>query len=235
MNGMPKPFTAVPFSARDSQADLLATRMDPNVTRLSSLGEDVTRTLPTAEPEPEPSELQPSLVPLSSSNPRHMTALPHVDSAGTAIQLKPRAELRYHHVRKLGAGAMGEVNLAKDNDIGRTVAVKHLVAGRQNPLNIARFIEEIRTIGQFEHPNIVPIHDAGVDDKGQIFFVMKHVDGETLEEIINKLDAGDPAYVARYTMDYRLEIFLGLLRALQCAHAKGVIHRDVKPANVTPV
>jgi serine/threonine-protein kinase len=127
---------------------------------------------------------------------------------------------------------MGEVSLAQDNDIGRAVAVKQLVASTQNPTGVARFIDEIRTIGQLEHPNIVPIHDVGVDPQGQIFLVMKYVDGETLESIIKKLQAGDPAYLARYSMDYRMEIFLGVLHALQCAHEKGVIHRDIKPANV---
>ena len=61
---------------------------------------------------------------------------------------------------------------------------------------------------------------------------MKHIDGETLESIIAKLAAGDPEYCARYTIDARVEIFLGLLHALQCAHNKDIVHRDIKPANV---
>ena len=166
------------------------------------------------------------------SGSRHTTVLPHVESAGAAIEVKPRNETRYQALRRLGSGAMGEVNLVLDNDIGRTVAVKKLVGDTQDAAGLARFIAEIRTIGRLEHPNIVPIHDVGVDEQGQIFFVMKHIDGETLEKIIEKLDAGDPEYLARYTVDYRIEIFLGLLRALQFAHAQGVVHRDIKPANV---
>ena len=128
-----------------------------------------------------------------AANLRNTTVLPEVKGAGEGVQLKPRSETRYQHIKPLGSGAMGDVNLMRDNDIGRNVAVKQLARATQNPTGIARFIEEIRTVGQLEHPNIVPIHDVGVDDKGQVFFVMKHIDGETLESIIQKLSAGDPA------------------------------------------
>ena len=162
--------------------------------------------------------------------------LPRVESAvgaaGVALRLRPRLETRYQRLRSLGEGGMGEVSLALDNDIGRTVAVKRLIAKTQNPAGVARFIDEIHTVGRLEHPNIVPIHDVGVDEQGQPFFVMKHIDGETLESVLAKLEAGDPEYLLRYSIDRRIEIFLGVLRALQCAHEKGVIHRDIKPANV---
>ncbi|HEX7603190.1 MAG TPA: serine/threonine-protein kinase [Polyangiaceae bacterium] len=138
---------------------------------------------------------------------------------------------RYAIKRVLGAGGMGEVALAEDQDIGRSVAVKYLHAPTDGAL-VARFVEEIHTVGSLEHPNIVPIHDVGVDEQGRYFFVMKHVEGETIENVIEKLAAGDPAYHARYTFTARVELFMGLLRALQFAHARGFVHRDIKPANV---
>ena len=197
----------------------------------------------TQRQEPPASLLSASAAPGSSlpllpesreaANLRNITVLPVVSGAeGGNVELKPRNEQRYQHVRRLGAGAMGEVDLVIDNDIGRTVAKKQLIDGQQSPLAVAHFIEEIRTIGKLEHPNIVPIHDVGIDGSGQPFFVMKHIDGETLESIIAKLAAGDPEYCARYTIDARVEIFLGLLHALQCAHNKDIVHRDIKPANV---
>jgi eukaryotic-like serine/threonine-protein kinase len=135
--------------------------------------------------------------------------------------------LRFEPLRSLGRGGMGEVGLARDNDIGRMVAIKHLLNAR----GIERFAEEIRTIGQLEHPNIPPVHDVGIDERGY-HFVMKYVDGETLATVIAKLAAGDPEYRERYSFERRVEIFLGVLHALEFAHSHGVLHRDLKPANI---
>lgn len=97
---------------------------------------------------------------------------------------------------------------------------------------MARFVEEIRTVGSLEHPNIVPIHDVGQDPDGAYYFIMKYVEGETLESIIERLAAGDAEAHARYPFDVRARIFLEILRAVQFAHARGFVHRDLKPANV---
>jgi len=113
------------------------------------------------------------------------------------------------------------------------VAIKRLRPEmRASNANILRFAEEVRTVGRLEHPNIVPIHDVGIHDSGELFFVMKYVEGETLESIIEKLASGDRAYHARYPFERRAEIFKGILEAIAYAHAKGIIHRDIKPANV---
>ena len=108
---------------------------------------------------------------------------------------------RYRLVRVLGTGGMGEVSLAQDQDIERSVAVKYLHPNLADEGMVARFVEEIRTIGHLEHPNIVPIHDVGLDEQGRYFFVMKHLEGDTLEAIIEKLRAHDPAFEARFTRD----------------------------------
>jgi serine/threonine protein kinase len=139
---------------------------------------------------------------------------------------------RYAKKRTLGAGGMGEVVLAEDRDIGRDVAVKYLTAPSSDAGALARFVDEIRVVGSLEHPNIVPIHDVGVDDADRYYFVMKHVEGETLEQVIEKLAAGDAAYHAKYTYTARVQLFLALLQALSFAHERGYVHRDIKPANV---
>jgi eukaryotic-like serine/threonine-protein kinase len=140
---------------------------------------------------------------------------------------------RYQHQKELGAGGMGEVIKAVDNDIGRDVAVKRLFPdANADPEAVERFVEEIRIVGQMEHPNIVPIHDVGVDGDGRYFFVMKYVEGETLESIIDKLKAGDPVYHARFGFAQRVAIFMGVLEAVHYAHSRGIVHRDIKPANV---
>ncbi|MCB9547765.1 MAG: serine/threonine protein kinase [Myxococcales bacterium] len=160
------------------------------------------------------------------------SVLPQIIDDGGALRLARSGGPRYAPVRLLGRGGMGEVDLAEDRDIGRPVAIKRLVQHDLNAGAIARFAEEVRTIGRLEHPNVLPIHDVGVDADGRYFFVMKYLEGETLEAIITRLRAGDPATQARFDVARRVEIFLGVLRALDFAHAHGILHRDIKPANV---
>jgi serine/threonine protein kinase len=160
-----------------------------------------------------------------------ITVLPDVRNEGEQLIIVPRDKTRYESNKLLGRGGMGEVKLAHDHDIGRKVAVKRLL-DEDNPHAVARFIDEVRTVGSLEHPNIVPIHDVGVDEDGSLFFVMKYVEGETLASIIKKLAAGDREYHARYSFEARLDVFFGLLRALQYAHGQGLVHRDIKPENL---
>ncbi|MBK8697929.1 MAG: serine/threonine protein kinase [Deltaproteobacteria bacterium] len=141
-------------------------------------------------------------------------------------------QLRYERLQSLGEGGMGEVSLARDHDIERRVAIKRLRPEHANTSALLRFAQEVRTIGSLEHPNIVPVHDVGIDEEGQHYFVMKYVEGETLESVIEKLQAHDPATERRFPIEARAQLFLGILRAVQYAHARGIIHRDIKPANI---
>jgi serine/threonine protein kinase len=163
-------------------------------------------------------------------SPARSTVLPRVEWNGPTPEVKPSGRHRFEELGLLGEGGMGEVVLAKDHDIERTVALKRLPVtdlGR-----VLRFVEEIRTIGQLEHPNIVPVHDVGVDAAGRYYFVMKHLQGETLESIITRLAVGDAKAHARFSMPVRVQIMLGVMHALGYAHQQGFIHRDLKPANI---
>lgn len=168
---------------------------------------------------------------VAQTAPRGASVLPSVERSAGIVSLRPGAGPRYQPVRKLGEGGMGEVALVEDRDIGRVVARKRLLHGG-NGGAVARFVDEVRIVGNLEHPNIVPIHDVGIDDRGELFFVMKYVEGETLESVIDALRRGDPQVTARWDFTRRIEVFMSLLRALQYAHGRGYLHRDVKPANV---
>jgi serine/threonine-protein kinase len=140
--------------------------------------------------------------------------------------------LRFERLKALGEGGIGEVALAHDHDISRRVAMKRLRSDRRESHHLVRFAEEVRIVGQLEHPGIVPVHDVGIDEDGQHYLVMKYVEGETLEDVIEKLRAGDPEYLARFSYTYRTQIFASILEAISYAHDKGIIHRDLKPANI---
>jgi serine/threonine-protein kinase len=130
---------------------------------------------------------------------------------------------RYELADVLGQGGMGEVREARDLRLGRAVAIKTLrpgLAGR--PEVRRRFEAEARSAARLTHPHVVAVHDVGEED-GVPFIVMERVSGPGLER---EMAAGpmDPARVR--------EVGTGILAALGAAHAAGVVHRDVKPANV---
>jgi serine/threonine protein kinase len=160
------------------------------------------------------------------------TVLPRRSPGGANAPVQIAGQPRFEKLRLLGEGGIGQVNLVHDHDISRSVAVKRLRPDRQGDESLIRFAEEVRIVGQLEHPGIVPVHDVGIDEDGHHYLIMKHIQGDTLEEVIDKLTAGDPAYVARFTIAYRTQIIASMLEALSYAHEKGIIHRDLKPSNV---
>jgi len=159
------------------------------------------------------------------------TVLPRVQGDDQAVVQRAEGP-RFATEQELGRGGLGVVLAARDRDIGRRVAIKQLRADRRSKQAVLRFAEEVRTVGALDHPNIVPIHDVGVDDQGSPYFVMKHVRGQTLGEIIERLQAGDREAHAHWTFTRRLEVFRKVLEAVGFAHDLGVIHRDLKPENI---
>ena len=86
----------------------------------------------------------------------------------------------------LVSGGMGEVKLARDQDIGRQVAIKRML-GEASPHSVARFVDEVRTVGRLEHPNIVPIHDVGVDTEGDERYTLRIRDLQTGEQFADEI------------------------------------------------
>jgi serine/threonine protein kinase len=160
------------------------------------------------------------------------TVLPRVEWAGATPSLVGTSRARFEPTQRLGEGGVGEVVAAVDRDIDREVAIKRLRADAQSPAAVARFVDEIRTVGALEHPNVIPIHDVGVDERGELYFVMRRVRGDTLETVIERLAAGDPLTLAHWTFERRVHVFRQLLDAVAFAHDHGFVHRDIKPANV---
>jgi serine/threonine protein kinase len=135
---------------------------------------------------------------------------------------------------EVGRGAMGQVLLGFDVKLRREMALKvmHLPRGEIPRQLLARFVEEAQVNAQLEHPNIVPVHDLGLDPSGRAYFSMKLVRGRSLEDILTARLNGDEETLAEFGLRRLLDVFLQTCLAMEYAHARGVIHRDLKPANV---
>jgi serine/threonine protein kinase len=144
---------------------------------------------------------------------------------------KTSRDQRYVIEGEIARGGMGVVLRAVDCDIQREVAIKHLL-GKADATNKLRFIEEAQITGQLEHPNIVPIHELGVDAQQRLFFSMKMVQGCSLGQILDDLRDLPRVAEKKYTLGRLLTIFVCVCNALAYAHSKGVVHRDLKPANI---
>ncbi|HEU5162965.1 MAG TPA: serine/threonine-protein kinase, partial [Thermoanaerobaculia bacterium] len=137
---------------------------------------------------------------------------------------------RYEVVRELGKGAMGIVYLARDPLIGRLVALKTIrLADSGDEEEVRefqqRFIREAQAAGILSHPAIVTVHDIGQDEEKAVSFIaMEYVEGPTLKELLQQGKTLTHASIAR--------ICEQVAEALDFAHSKGIVHRDVKPANI---
>jgi tetratricopeptide (TPR) repeat protein/predicted Ser/Thr protein kinase len=128
---------------------------------------------------------------------------------------------RYRVVRPLGSGGMASVFLCEDERLGRLVAVKRLHA--HSPDDVAqRFAREARLGASLNHPNLVSVYDTLTDDEA-VVIVMEYVEGETLREVLNRGPLSE---------ERALGVVRDVAHALDHAHSQGVVHRDVKPANI---
>ena len=128
---------------------------------------------------------------------------------------------RYTILDEIGRGGMGAVYLATDRELGREVAIK-VSNGVPGAEVERRLRDEARILAALEHPGIVPVHDAGRLADGRLFYVMKRVRGATLTDHVRTVTS----------LSERLGLFERVCEAVDFAHARGVIHRDLKPDNV---
>ena len=133
---------------------------------------------------------------------------------------------RYQIAAELGKGAMGVVYKATDPNIGRTVAIKTLrfdVLSMDGEEMLQRFKNEARAAGVMNHPNIITIYDAG-EQEGMFYIAMEYIEGHTLQQLLKQQKV--------QPLEKIIEIVRQVCAGLDYAHSRGIIHRDVKPANI---
>lgn len=129
---------------------------------------------------------------------------------------------KYRIVEELGRGGMAIVYLAEDTELGRQVAVKVLNTDIATPGIAPRMRREAEIIARLEHPGIVPVHDVGELPDGSVFYVMKLVRGNRLDQYLSE----------SVPLNERLRLFRTACEAIAFAHTNGVLHRDLKPQNI---
>lgn len=138
---------------------------------------------------------------------------------------------KYIEKELIGEGGEKQIFKVRDTRTDRIVAMARPRSMATNEEK-EQFLREARLTACLEHPNILTIHDQGVDEEGIPFFTMEFVRGDDLEEIVDRLRVGDTDYEKRYTRERLIEIFIKICDAISYAHSRGVAHLDLKPANV---
>ena len=153
------------------------------------------------------------------------------DPERDAVSMLPRKpQERYKFIRSIGFGGMKGVLLVEDKDTGREIAMAIMPDFRDRPRrDLNRFVREAQITAQLEHPNIVPIHDIGIDASGSPYFTMKYLRGQTLAMILRQKHNGKET---GYSLEKLLQVLLRVCNAIAFAHSKGICHLDLKPANI---
>ena len=197
---------------------------------------------------PQPSENDPSHPPREILNPNlfadeinfsnteqilFQDDLDPADTPHAAELTDTQADTRYQPLQKINDGGMKTIWEVKDTRTRRTLAMALIQADRiASQDDIQAFLHEARLTAHLQHPHILPIYDIALDKTGNPYFTMKRLRGETLEPILNRLQQGDPATRHAYPLTRLLQIFLNICDAVEYAHTKGVLHLDIKPANI---
>lgn len=130
----------------------------------------------------------------------------------------------YKLLEEIGHGGFGQVYMAEQTQpVRRRVALKIIKLGMDTRTVVARFEAERQALAMMDHPNIAQVYDAGATESGRPYFVMELVRGEPITSFADRAGLG---------VDERLQLFVQVCHAVQHAHSKGVIHRDIKPGNV---
>ncbi|MCH9687853.1 MAG: serine/threonine-protein kinase [Deltaproteobacteria bacterium] len=157
---------------------------------------------------------------MNSSNSQETLPAPGAETLRTATPSSAIARgqqlARYVVIEEIGRGSMGVVYAAYDPKLDRKVALKALLGG-----DAARLLREAQALARLSHPNVVAVHDVGVDE-GRVFLAMEFVDGSTVDQ-----------WLQQQTRDWQsiVDVFIAAARGLAAAHAARIVHRDFKPAN----
>lgn len=142
------------------------------------------------------------------------------------------AERRLELQDVIGQGGMGIVHRGRQASLDREVAVKGVRPDKRSADATLKLLQEAWIAGNLEHPNIIPIYDIGVDDRGEPLIVQKRVEGTAWSAVAWEPDAIRTRFGAEDPLEWNLRVLMQVCNALHYAHERGIVHLDIKPANV---
>jgi serine/threonine-protein kinase len=205
---------------------------------LPAIGPDVTGAIPGGASVP-PDSYQPRLA--ASTDGMSAAASAHAERRGLIVPTASSVDAILAEVRRApsdrleiesraASGGMGSIDVAVDRALDRRIALKTLHAHlRPSEGAVRMFLREARITGLLDHPHIVPVYDLGERDPDHLYFAMKLVEGQTLGDLIRALPRGPLDTATLYAL---LDVVSKVCDALAFAHSRGVLHCDIKPANV---
>lgn len=141
--------------------------------------------------------------------------------------------MRYRDFKPLTQGGEAMLQTCLDENLGRVVVMKTLLPQLQNlEVYRKRFLREARVTALIPHPATVPVYEISRDREGNVYFTMKRLGGRDLCDILDQIAEGDSATIEAFPPDVLLNVMIHVGQCLSYAHAIGVVHRDVKPANI---
>lgn len=141
--------------------------------------------------------------------------------------------MRYRDFQPLTQGGEAILRTCVDENLGRTVVMKTLQPQFQNLETYQkRFLREARVTAQIPHPATIPVYELSRDSEGNAYFTMKRLRGRDLSDILDKINEGDQATIDKYPIENLINVLLHCSQCLAFAHNQGVVHRDMKPANI---
>ena len=147
--------------------------------------------------------------------------------------LPKKTQERYQLIRSIGFGGMKCVLLVHDRDTNREIAMALMPDFKERPArDTEQFIREARITAYLNHPNIVAVHDIGMDDNGAPYYTMSYLRGLPLTTVLKRIRENRPFETSYYTLDRRLRIFQRVCNAVNYAHSINICHLDIKPDNV---
>ncbi|MEM7249077.1 MAG: SUMF1/EgtB/PvdO family nonheme iron enzyme [Acidobacteriota bacterium] len=178
--------------------------------------------------DPDPKLVEQSILARLEPSPERrpdlrLTGVSHPESGN-------RDTSRYTVHELLGEGGMGRVYLVQDRDLNRSVAMKTVLTERSD--HRTRFIAEAQVMGQLQHPGIVPVHELGLTEEGHPYYTMPVVGGRTLRSILDDLQAEEADVLRTWSLARLVQLFVQVCQAIAHAHSRGVMHGDIKPANI---